>query len=217
MRTPGSDGKKTRQAIRKASLDLIYRKGFTGTSLRDIASKIGMQPASLYNYIRNKEDLLYFICRETAEARLDEVTRRLAAAPPDPVSQLAEFVRYSVEINSLHRKETSIGRNELRRLTGARYRSVVRLRDRYDAVLDQILADGCATGAFAVPDPRITALAILGLCVGVSRWYHPRGRLDPDDLADLYVGMTMDIVHARDTKSARAGGRQRPAGARRRR
>ncbi|MFO1188931.1 MAG: TetR/AcrR family transcriptional regulator [Alphaproteobacteria bacterium] len=217
MRTPGSDGKKTRQAIRKASLDLIYRKGFTGASLRDIANKIGMQPASLYNYIKNKEDLLYFICRETAETRLDEVTRRLADAPSDPISQLAGFVRYSVEINSTYRKETSIGRNELRRLTGARYRGVVRLRDRYDAVLHKILADGSATGAFTIPDPHIAALAILGLCIGISRWYHPRGRLSPDDLADLYVGMTMDIVHAAGTKSARPGGRPPAAGARTRR
>jgi len=203
MRKPGSDGKKTRQAIRKAALDLIYRKGFDGTSLRDIAGAIGMQPAAIYNYIKNKEDLLYFICRKNAEARLEEVTKRLADAPPDPVSQLAEFVRYGVEINTRHRKETSIGRNELRSLSGARYRDVVQLRDRYDAVLHKILADGCASGAFSVSDQRITALAILGLGIGIARWYQPRGRLTPDELATLYVDMAMDLVHARPAARAR--------------
>lgn len=212
MRTPGSNGAKTRQAIRQASLDLIYRKGFTGTTLRDIAAAIGIQPASIYNYIKNKEDLLYFICRETAEARLDEVSRRLADVPADPLSQLAEFVRYSVEINSEHRKETSIGRNELRRLSGARYRSVVRLRDRYDAVLRKILADGSASGDFTIPDLRIATFAIMGLCVGVARWYRPNGRLSPDEIAERYIDMTMDLVHARPAKAGRRG---KPAGRRR--
>ena len=53
----------TRQAAR-----LFAEKGYHGTSIGDLAAALGVQKGSLYAHIDSKEDLLWEVAREGAEA-----------------------------------------------------------------------------------------------------------------------------------------------------
>lgn len=52
-----ADGRQTRQAILDAALDLFADRGYFGTSLRDIATAVGVRESALYNYFPGKEAL----------------------------------------------------------------------------------------------------------------------------------------------------------------
>lgn len=41
-----------------AASDLFRTQGYAGTSMKDLATKVGIQKASLYNYVSEKEDLV---------------------------------------------------------------------------------------------------------------------------------------------------------------
>ena len=56
-RPKNADGQRTRQAILDAALGLFADKGFFGTSLRDVASVVGVRESALYNYFAGKEAL----------------------------------------------------------------------------------------------------------------------------------------------------------------
>jgi AcrR family transcriptional regulator len=56
-RPKNADGQRTRQAILDAALDLFAEKGYFGTSLRDVASAVGVRESALYNYFAGKEAL----------------------------------------------------------------------------------------------------------------------------------------------------------------
>jgi AcrR family transcriptional regulator len=71
-----SDGRQTRQAILDAALELFSEKGYFGTSLRDIATVVGVRESALYNYFTSKEALF---------------TDLLATVRPCAAEQLAEF------------------------------------------------------------------------------------------------------------------------------
>ena len=47
-----------KEEIFLTSIKLMKAKGYVGTSMRDIASSMSIEAASLYNHIRNKEDIL---------------------------------------------------------------------------------------------------------------------------------------------------------------
>ena len=47
----------TAQRILDAAQRLFAERGFNGTAVRDIAGRVGLNPASLYNHFRNKEAL----------------------------------------------------------------------------------------------------------------------------------------------------------------
>lgn len=56
-RPKNADGQRTRQAILDAALELFADKGFFGTSLRDVATAVGVRESALYNYFKSKEAL----------------------------------------------------------------------------------------------------------------------------------------------------------------
>jgi AcrR family transcriptional regulator len=56
-RPKNADGQRTRQAILDAALELFADKGYFGTSLRDVASAVGVRESALYNYFKSKEAL----------------------------------------------------------------------------------------------------------------------------------------------------------------
>ena len=49
-RPRNADGQRTRKAILDAALDLFSEKGYFGTSLRDVATAVGVRESALYNY-----------------------------------------------------------------------------------------------------------------------------------------------------------------------
>ena len=51
----------TKQKILVCAVDLFVSKGYTETSIREIAAAVGIKPASLYNHFSSKEDILLYI------------------------------------------------------------------------------------------------------------------------------------------------------------
>jgi AcrR family transcriptional regulator len=56
-RPKNADGQRTRQAILDAALELFADRGYFGTSLRDVATAVGVRESALYNYFSSKEAL----------------------------------------------------------------------------------------------------------------------------------------------------------------
>ncbi len=50
--------KDTKQQILEASLDLFAAKGFSGTSMREIAQRVEIRKSSIYNHFSSKDDLI---------------------------------------------------------------------------------------------------------------------------------------------------------------
>jgi AcrR family transcriptional regulator len=56
----------TKQKILICAVDLFALKGYTETSVRDIAAAVGIKPASLYNHFSSKEDILVSMLNDYA-------------------------------------------------------------------------------------------------------------------------------------------------------
>src|SRR5439155_1648867 len=57
------------------------------------------------------------------------------------------------------------------------------MRDLFEGVI----GDGMRDGSFVGTDPKLAALALLGMCTWVHRWYRPRGRLSETAIADDFA------------------------------
>lgn len=57
-------GEKTKRTVIEKSLKLFADKGFAGTSVRKIASEVGLRESAIYNYFKSKTELLKTILNE---------------------------------------------------------------------------------------------------------------------------------------------------------
>jgi AcrR family transcriptional regulator len=78
-RPRNADGQRTRAAILDAALDLFAEKGFFGTTLRDIATAVGVRESALYNYFSGKDALF----EELIVSSQEEKHERLVAIAAD--------------------------------------------------------------------------------------------------------------------------------------
>jgi len=75
-------GERTAERILDAAEELFAERGYTGTTLRDVATRVGVRPPSLYNHFASK-DALYAAVLERGIGPLIELLARSAAAPAD--------------------------------------------------------------------------------------------------------------------------------------
>ena len=64
-----------RDRILEEAVKLFYERGFSGTTLDDIAGKLGVTKPFIYTHFRSKCELLEAVCRPTIEMSLDAISR----------------------------------------------------------------------------------------------------------------------------------------------
>ena len=77
-----------REELTRIAARLFAKQGYQGTSLADLAEELGVQKPSLYHHIAAKEDLLWEVAWEGANAFHAALDAVPAAAPP------AERIRF---------------------------------------------------------------------------------------------------------------------------
>jgi AcrR family transcriptional regulator len=73
----------TRSRIQEVALELFIEQGYEGTSLREIAERLGVTKAALYYHFKTKEDIVASLM----EDRLAAMTELVAWARSQPPSQ----------------------------------------------------------------------------------------------------------------------------------
>jgi AcrR family transcriptional regulator len=181
-----------RREIDEVAGELFHANGYAATSVRDIARALDIQGASLYAHVASKEDLLWSIVDRAATAFEEAAQRALAeTTTDDPVERLAALVEAHVEVITADPEQSSVFVTEWRHLSPERREAIGRRRDAYEQRIRDVVADGLATGAFAVVDPALAATFLLTALNGIATWYRPDGRLSGDRIADHYVDLAL--------------------------
>ena len=71
--TPDVKNKKTQ--ILEAAAILFRDKGYSATSMRDLASVVDLKASSLYNHIKSKQEILREICFDNANRFIQEMNK----------------------------------------------------------------------------------------------------------------------------------------------
>ena len=66
---------KKRDALLREAAQAFNRRGYHGTSLTEIAKKLGVTKAALYTYVPSKEELLYYCHDSAMDAALEALER----------------------------------------------------------------------------------------------------------------------------------------------
>ncbi|WP_158726594.1 TetR/AcrR family transcriptional regulator [Tomitella fengzijianii] len=173
-----------RQLMLRAATELFAVHGLAGTSMRMIATSIGILPGSLYKYVDSKDALLQEIVLGHLRAVHAEFRHVLNLSLP-PAQELGELIRRSLILVQRDPHSPQICRNEegaIRRLAGhAEIRSLAAANHRlWVASIER----GVAEGAYR---PSINPAAAYELIKDgiwlTGRWFTPSEHYSAADLS----------------------------------
>lgn len=193
VRTIGSSGVKTMEAIRDAGLRLIYEQGYDAMSLRALAAEVGIQQGSLYNYFRTKQDFLFMLVKGHMEDLMAALEVALEGREA-PLDSLKAFIAFHIDYHTARKYEVFVNYSELRSFTRENYRTIVGLRRDYEKRLSDIIVAGQEHGIFAAHDAKIATYGILSMLSGICQWFQPDGRLSKEEIVKTYMNMVLGAL-----------------------
>ncbi|WP_461452463.1 TetR/AcrR family transcriptional regulator [Mucilaginibacter sp.] len=84
------------EAIQKA-MEVFWKKGYSGASLRDLTDAMKINSSSLYNTIGDKHELFAKCIKHYTESRMQEAKKRAESAP-SPFIALTNFINDAVDV-----------------------------------------------------------------------------------------------------------------------
>ena len=191
------------EELLQAATRLFKEKGYRSTSMQDLADALGVQKASLYYYIRSKEDLLRRLLEHAfslVQSRIDEIY----ATDLSPTDKLRLALRNHAVTMMDNLNLVSVYLHEYRNLPPRRLKQVLGVRKHYEQVLAQIMQDGIASGEFRPVNVKMTVYGLLGMLNWTHQWYSPTGELSSQEIADVLVDLALYGLVERPTAARRA-------------
>lgn len=68
-----------------------------------------------------------------------------------------------------------------------------------DRKFREIIADGVKDASFTNCDPKFASFAVAGALNSIARWYRADGEFGAAEIAEMFVGILMSGLEARDT------------------
>lgn len=189
----------SRAEIVHAAADCFMSKGFEKTTIDDIADALGATKGRVYHHFRSKSAIFFAVYRQAMAYCFDAVApicaqplpaaqrlQRMAAAHAMVMMTRLSFqrgIRQAVEIYM---------RGATTETERAAFSELMELRDRYEHLFREVLAEGNRDGSLRVEDVPLAGRAILGALNGLTDWYRPTDEGQPPQvlartLADLVL------------------------------
>ena len=178
--------------------DLFYEVGFHGTTVRDIASRVGVTVPALYYHHANKEAILSALLDRSISSVIERMEQALREAGEDPADRFRSLIECLVLYMANHRKSAAMDA-EIRALAPAARKLYSVQRRRVEQMVADSIAQGVAAGAFEVTSPADTGRALLGMIQAITLWFSPDGGpLTADELARRYADIAGRTVGLRE-------------------
>ncbi|MFZ9939688.1 MAG: TetR/AcrR family transcriptional regulator [Bacteroidia bacterium] len=182
MRLKSAPLRGSKQKIFHAAIRLFRAKGFSATSMRDLAAACGMEASSIYNHYSSKEEVLQNILFERATeffAQLDPILRMDLPAP----MLLRMAVDRHVRVVTSDVDASMVFVQEWRHLTEPHLGHFISLRHQYRDYFIEILQKGIRTGSFRPINEKFAAVGLLSTLNALHEWYRPDGPLSISEIA----------------------------------
>jgi AcrR family transcriptional regulator len=159
-----------RHRLLKAAATCFNQKGYSGTSLKDVANHLGLTDAALYYYVRNKEELVYQCYLRGAELGREAMDRARAEGT-NGFEQALLYIRYHVEVMVGERGPVAI-MSEIPSLKKPHRDEILQISRRHSSEFEQILTLGIEDGSIGQCSVRMTGNAIMGAINWIPKWFH---------------------------------------------
>jgi TetR/AcrR family transcriptional regulator, cholesterol catabolism regulator len=196
------DGNRRQQLLSSAAT-LFRRKGFGGTSTRDIAAAVGMQSGSPFYHFKSKGALLYAVMEEGMRSAIarqeraisvftrheEQASRAADAVKPDAAACLRILIRNHFDVLLGPGSDfIPVMLYEARSITPRQRTSLAQLQSEYEAPWIPVL-DALRDCGRLKADVKLARLLMFGALNWSAQWYDRRKGASLDELTDAAIAL----------------------------
>ena len=154
----------------RAAARCFNEKGYSGSSLKDVATILGLTDAALYYYVKNKEELVYLCYVRAGEVGRESMDRAIAQGSCG-LDTVTHYIHYHLEAMTGDRGPVAI-MSEIPSLKPEHRDQVLQISRDHSTRFELVLEQGIEDGSIAPCDVRMTGNAIMGALNWVPKWFH---------------------------------------------
>jgi AcrR family transcriptional regulator/DNA-binding XRE family transcriptional regulator len=187
--------------VLSAALEEFRAIGYHGATVRGIAKRCGLSVSGIYHYYSSKQQMLVCLMDFTM---IDLLARARAARAEgrDPVERFCLLVENLVLFHTHRRELGFVGGSEMRSFEPANRKKIAELRTEQQRMVDHEVHDAVRHGQFRADHPHVAARAVVTICTALPSWWRPDGPLTPEQVAEQYVGVALDMMRGRTDANA---------------
>lgn len=184
-RSQAYDGQ--RELILKHAASLFAVKGYSATSMNEVAAACGVSKAAVYHYVRDKNELLALVA-EAHVQRLAQVVSEVLAEPRDAEARLRELIVRFVREYASARNEHRVLTEDVDQLEPARREQVLQVQRGVVAAFADAVA-AVRPGLKKAELHKPLAMLLFGMINWMFTWFRPGEPLTHEQMAPLVADL----------------------------
>ena len=180
-----------RQSILKSAAELFAVKGFSTTTIVDLAVACNSSRGALYHYFSSKEEILTNILEEHVAAMLavlvDVGEQRL-----EPSDHLYAVARTIMRLNSENQSEQIVLLNDWNQLDEKKRHEIGAMQRRIISIIRDILSKLDQQHRMTPRFATAHAMSLLGSLNYTYAWFDPKGPIKPEEYADQVIDIFLN-------------------------
>lgn len=187
----------SRDKVYAIAAEVFHCNGYDKTSMSDIAQAVGLTKAGLYHHVTSKERLLYTILDYGMDMTEAYVVEPLESVT-DPMRRLKKMIELHLKLILEGRKLAVTGLlHECQGLSRQDEAKINRRKKQYVRLVTQLIGDVTKKPNGRPVNPKVAALALLGMLNWTYQWYKPSGEVKPDEVVrefqDLFINGILGV------------------------
>jgi AcrR family transcriptional regulator len=189
------------ESLLAVAVTVFNERGYDGTSMEDLARRLGISKSSIYYHVESKEELLAMALDRALDG-LFGIADEVKASGGPAIQRLERLVRGSVGVLADRLPYVTL-LLRARGNTRTERRALARRRE-FDQIVADLVAEAERDGDIRPDvDPAITARLLFGLVNSLVEWYRPKRRATAaSELADVVCAVAFDGLRIRRAVSA---------------
>ena len=175
-----------RELILAEAAKLFKDRGYSGTSMRDLAGQVGMEAASMYNHIKSKDELLDTICFRISDTYISQLAEIERTAIPYG-EKIKSLVRLHIRLMVEDSAAVSVANHDWKYLPEPRLTEFKQARKNYEKGFAALIEAGIAAGEFRPVNVSVALFTVLSAVRWVELWYRPGRGLTAQELENNII------------------------------
>lgn len=156
-----------KDVIIEQAASLFREKGYSATSMRDLAEKVGVEAASLYNHISSKAEILQEVCFTIATEFMTFI-EQVEMKPISSLQKVEEILRFHIKMMIDKYESVYVSDREWKHLNDPYLPNFQNQRRAYRQRFAAVIEEGIRNGEIKNIDAPTAVLIILHAVSGIE-------------------------------------------------